>query len=80
MAQAIAVINAGSSSIKFSLFAQEGDDLALTVRGQAEAIHTAPRFVAKDTAGATISSQAWDEGTALGRCLRRESLLRSAPG
>jgi len=66
MAGAIAVINAGSSSIKFSLFAQEGDELALTVRGQAEAIHTAPRFVAKDTAGATLSSQAWDEGTALG--------------
>ena len=43
---AIAVLNAGSSSIKFSLFV--GADLALILRGQAEAIHTAPRFVAKD--------------------------------
>jgi len=66
MTAAIAVVNAGSSSIKFSLFAQEGDDLALTVRGQAESIHTAPRFVAKDAAGATLSSQSWDEGSALG--------------
>ncbi len=36
MSQAIAVLNAGSSSIKFSLFTQDGDDLSLTVRGQAE--------------------------------------------
>ena len=48
MSDAIAVLNAGSSSIKFSLFAQAGGDLALKLRGQAEAIHTAPRFVAKD--------------------------------
>jgi len=66
MTDAIAVLNAGSSSIKFSLFARSGDDLALTLRGQAESIHTAPRFTAKNPAGETISSHAWDEGTALG--------------
>ena len=66
MADAIAVLNAGSSSIKFSLFAQAGDDLALKVRGQAEGIHTAPRFVAKSASGETISSHAWGEGTRLG--------------
>ena len=38
MSEAIAVLNAGSSSIKFSLF--RGADLELVVRGQAEAIHT----------------------------------------
>jgi acetate kinase len=59
-------LNAGSSSIKFSLLAAEGDDLRLVVRGQAEAILTAPRFVAKDAAGATVSSHAWSEGTQLG--------------
>ena len=52
MSDSIAVLNAGSSSIKFSLFG--GADLELVVRGQAEAIHTALRFVAKDPAGATI--------------------------
>ena len=64
MSAAIAVLNAGSSSIKFSLFG--GADLELVVRGQAEAIHTAPRFVAKDPAGATVSTQTWGEGTELG--------------
>jgi acetate kinase len=66
MTDAIAVLNAGSSSIKFSLFAQAGDDLALAVRGQAEGIHTAPRFVAKRAGGETISTHAWGEGTRLG--------------
>jgi len=66
MADAIAVLNAGSSSIKFSLFAQTGADLALVVRGQAEGIHTAPRFVAKNPAGETLSTHTWDEGTRLG--------------
>jgi acetate kinase len=64
MKDAIAVLNAGSSSIKFSLF--RGDDLELVVRGQAEAIQTTPRFVAKDPAGATVSKHSWDEGTQLG--------------
>jgi len=66
MRDAIAVLNAGSSSIKFSLFAQAGDDLALTVRGQTESIHTAPRFIAKSASGETISTHAWDDGTKLG--------------
>jgi len=66
MADAIAVLNAGSSSIKFSLFAQAGDDLALAVRGQVEGLHTAPRFVAKSATGETMSTRAWDEGTRLG--------------
>ena len=63
---AIAVINAGSSSIKFSLFAQQGSELALVLRGQVEGIHTAPRFVAKSAAGETVASRAWAEGTQLG--------------
>ena len=43
---AIAVINAGSSSIKFSLFAEAGGELDLKAHGQIEGIYTAPRFVA----------------------------------
>ena len=64
MSEAIAVLNAGSSSIKFSVF--RGNDLDLVVRGQVEAINTTPRFAAKDPAGATVSERSWDEGTALG--------------
>ncbi len=66
MSKAIAVINAGSSSIKFSLFAQQGDDLALSVRGQVESIHTTPRLSVRNASGETISAHAWEEGTALG--------------
>jgi len=66
MADAIAVLNAGSSSIKFSVFAQAGTDLALAVRGQIESIYTAPRFTAKSATGETISTHAWDQGTRLG--------------
>ena len=63
---AIAVLNAGSSSIKFSLFVQDGGDLALALHGQVEGIHTAPRFAAKNAAGQTVSTHAWPEGTRLG--------------
>jgi acetate kinase len=66
MANAIAVLNAGSSSLKFSLFAQTGNDLELVLRGQAEGLGTAPRFVAKSASGQTLSSHAWGEGTQLG--------------
>jgi acetate kinase len=65
-ANAIAVLNAGSSSIKFSVFTQAGDDLALVLRGQAEAIHTTPRFVAKGTAGETLATHDWGAGSRLG--------------
>jgi acetate kinase len=66
MTDAILVLNAGSSSIKFSLFAARGDDLALDVRGQIEALSTAPRFVAKDAASEVISERSWSEGAKLG--------------
>jgi acetate kinase len=66
MADAIAVLNAGSSSLKFSLFAQAGDELELVVRGQAEGLGTAPRFVAKSAAGETIATHSWGEGKPLG--------------
>jgi acetate kinase len=66
MTDAIAVLNAGSSSLKFSLFVQAGDGLELFVRGQVEALQTAPSFVAKSARGETIASHRWGEGTQLG--------------
>ncbi|HUO63501.1 MAG TPA: acetate/propionate family kinase [Terriglobales bacterium] len=66
MADAIVVINAGSSSIKFSLFTVRGGDLVPDVRGQIEAISTAPHFVAKDPSGRTVAEKSWGEGTKLG--------------
>jgi len=66
MAEAIAVLNAGSSSIKFSLFVFRDDQAEILVRGQAEAIYTTPRFVAKDGKSTVLSEKSWPEGTKLG--------------
>jgi acetate kinase len=66
MADAILVVNAGSSSIKFSLFVASGDAPALALRGQSEGLYTSPRFVAKDNTGAVVSEKSWGEGAKLG--------------
>ncbi len=66
MPTAIVVINAGSSSIKFSVFVEWGAELRLQVRGQIERLFTAPRFVAKGVDGAVVGEQAWGEGQRLG--------------
>ncbi|HKU86800.1 MAG TPA: acetate/propionate family kinase [Casimicrobiaceae bacterium] len=66
MSDAIAVLNAGSSSLKFSLFAEGPDGPVVVLRGQAEGLQTAPRFVAKDAAGTVIGEKSWGEGVALG--------------
>ena len=63
---AIVVINAGSSSVKFSAFIQRGDELELRLRGQHESLFNRPRFIARDAAGETVAEKAWDEGTMLG--------------
>jgi acetate kinase len=63
---AILVLNAGSSSIKFSLFIAQTDQLQLRLRGQIEGLYTTPRFIAKDAGGASIRGRKWDEGTRLG--------------
>ena len=62
----IAVVNAGSSSLKFSLFGVRGDELELTIHGQAEGLYTAPRFVAKDAARRVLEEKSWGDGVALG--------------
>jgi len=65
LADAIIVINSGSSSIKFSLFVENGEELRVDLRGQVEAVHTKPRFAAKRRDG-TKAEKAWPEGTDLG--------------
>jgi acetate kinase len=66
MMDAILVLNAGSSSIKFSLFLAQTGQLQLRLRGQIEGLYTAPRFIAKDAAGAKLKEYNWDEGKRLG--------------
>ena len=63
---AIVVVNAGSSSVKFSVFIRRGDMLDLRWRGQLEALFNQPHFIARDAAGLTVAEKTWDEGTQLG--------------
>lgn len=67
MTPAILVLNAGSSSIKFLLFANEdGGGLTPRLRGQVESIHTSPRFAARDPQGQVLGEKSWGDGVALG--------------
>jgi acetate kinase len=66
MDDAIVTVNAGSSSIKFSLFVESDDNLSLRLSGQIEGLYTAPRFLARDPDGAVVGEEKWAEGTRLG--------------
>jgi acetate kinase len=65
MADVILVLNAGSSSLKFSAFDARASQLDLILRGQIEAIHTNPRFSATDRHGDAGSCK-WGAGHELG--------------
>src|SRR5262245_19938361 len=65
MADAILVLNAGSSSLKFSVFL-DGERLVPLLRGQLEGFLTEPRFVARDTGGRVVGQRDWAAGTRLG--------------
>jgi acetate kinase len=75
MADAILVLNAGSSSVKFSLFTERGGALEQTLNGQIEGLFTAPRFVARDGDGAVVAQRSWAEGTRLGHDGALEHLI-----
>ena len=62
----ILVLNAGSSSIKFLFFAERQGELSPVIRGQVEALHTAPRFIARDADGRVLAEKSWGEGQPLG--------------
>src|SRR5262245_29150235 len=65
MADTILVLNAGSSSIKFSAFDAQGAELALVLRGQIEGLFSSPHFVAYDAAGEQTGTKSWGEGVQL---------------
>lgn len=76
MKKAVLVLNAGSSSIKFSLFALEDDGTpALSSRGQIEGIGSGPRLSARRACGEVLVDRALDPADASDhagclRCLR----------
>ncbi|HEY2817176.1 MAG TPA: acetate/propionate family kinase [Casimicrobiaceae bacterium] len=59
MPDALVVLNAGSSSIKFSVFALDDASLTLDVNGQIDGLTETAQFVARDARGALVSEQRW---------------------
>ena len=58
MSGPIAVINAGSSSIKFALY-ESDTTMALQFRGQVEQIGVSPRLHVVDSGGAKLVERSW---------------------
>lgn len=75
MKDAILVLNAGSSSLKFAVFL-DSDPPGILFRGQIEAIFTQPKFVARNMAGDVISEQTWPAGSQLGHAGSIDYLFR----
>src|SRR2546427_8881461 len=66
MTEAVLVITAGSSSLKFSVFHIDGGALAPVVTGNLEELTGRARFRAVDPSGASIDEHAWREGESPG--------------
>lgn len=65
MIDALLILNAGSSSLKFSVF-RDSEPPELLLRGQLESLLTEPRFVVRDTGGKVVDEHAWPAGSRLG--------------
>jgi acetate kinase len=84
VSQCIAVINAGSSSIKFALYDAASEEICL-FRGQIDAIGIAPRLRVVDANGVVVeerafASKGFDHDAAMREILSvGAKLLRGAP-
>jgi acetate kinase len=66
MTDAIIVINAGSTSLKFAAYAASAANLPpLLCHGEVDGLHDDPRFEAKNPAGQSLATHDWGKGHAL---------------
>src|ERR1700735_1981297 len=66
MTNAIIVVNAGSTSLKFGAYAMDAtQSLPLLCRGQIDGMQDDPHFVVKDPAGKPLATHEWGEGHAI---------------
>jgi acetate kinase len=79
MAEVILVLNASSSSLKYSVFLN-GEPPEPFLRGQLEGLFTQPRFVARDHAGGLVGEKAWAAGTKLGLGLEFDEPANNSGG
>jgi acetate kinase len=66
MTDAIIVLNAGSTSLKFGAYRVDAaGSLPLICHGQIDGMHDAPHFVAKNMAGKPLDTHEWGKGQAI---------------
>ena len=72
MSDVLLVINAGSSSIKFSVYAVgSGAPLALRYRGEVDGLGARPRFVAREASGGEPAAEVLGAGASHDDALRK---------
>ncbi len=77
MSGAILVLNAGSSSVKFSLFASAGaEEPELLARGRIAGLGTEPRFTVRDGGGRILAERRWPAEAAFDHGRAIEVVLR----
>jgi acetate kinase len=64
MTDALLILNAGSSSLKFSVF-RDCEPPELLLRGQLAGLQSEPRFAVHDLSGQVVDEQAWPVGSTL---------------
>lgn len=62
MQEAIAVLNAGSSSLKFAVFEEHGAGLRRMLAGSIRDLGLSPRFIARNGEGEVLVTREWEEG------------------
>jgi acetate kinase len=65
MSLAILVLNAGSSSLKFSVYSEDSGGLHRELRGEFEGLYTTSKFAAYRASGALAAEHAWRDGVPL---------------
>lgn len=76
MNDALLIINAGSSSIKFEIYDVDPEgELSSAASGQVEGIGTQPRLLAKGKKGEVLADQQWDDADTVNRDILLTHLL-----
>ncbi|MGO9485355.1 MAG: acetate/propionate family kinase [Rhodomicrobium sp.] len=65
METGIAVVNCGSTSLKFAIYAARSDNVHLLYRGVIDSMQTDPHLVVKDEEGKPLGAHEWGEGHAI---------------
>jgi len=64
-AEAVLVLNAGSSSVKFSLYTGALGEARPRLRGQIEGLQGLPRFIARDADDRVVHEQQWSDAVTM---------------